>query len=193
MNPNFEQLRLGRQAGAITVEVALLLPVVMLVILAGVVLSDYQLASQRLHRATAAYADALANQPLPAGTRLWPRLSRDGDVAHTVFTGTLADPRDGEAPDGVGVRVSYLDTTADKPMATQLMQGECDAAPAALDDVAATLVTMDNVAKSELVRVEACLPYQPPLWLGWALPDELRSHFVAQRRAWRDGEAGGRR
>jgi uncharacterized membrane protein len=180
-----------RERGAIALEAALLIPVFMLVLLVGAMLSDYFLAQQRLHRATAAFADVLANQPLENGEDLFERMRLDQESSFALFDQmALAPGREHDAA-GRRIRVSYLDTTLlDDGDLGQTATDSLDCDTGAEDFVAAAqkLMTKSNVARSELVRVEVCLQYQPLIPLSqWVLPNTLSSHFVAQRRYWREG------
>ena len=177
------------ERGAVALEAALLIPVFMLVMLVGAMLSDYLLAQQRLHRATAAFADVLANQPLEKGETLFQRISLEQQSGLALFDQmALASARAQEAP---RLRVSYLDTTLlseGNLGQTAIDTLDCDTGAEDFIAVANKLITKSNVARSELVRVEVCLRYQPLVPLSkWVLPSILSSHFVAQRRYWREG------
>lgn len=180
----------GKQQGAIAVEAALLIPVFLLVMVVGAMLADFFLAQQRLHRSTAALADVLANQPLNHGESLFVRIENEWDATTKLFN-QMALPVRPDQEVKHQLQVSYLDTTllTDGGVA-QVAGDELECASGAEDMlvVAQSLITPSNVARSELVRVEVCMHYQPLIPMTqWVLPEHISSHFVAQRRYWRAG------
>lgn len=183
-----------QQRGAIVVEAALLIPVFILVLWASAVLSESLLAQQRLHRATAAFADALANQPLLRGETLPMRINQMLQDDMRVLRRMLADPSGedaGERPaTDFGMRVTYLDSTLEPEQRMRVWTTIGMGCEASTDDFNATarlLTTPQNIARSELVRVEVCQINPAPALAvtRWVLPEVLMSHFVAQRRFWR--------
>ena len=190
MNLSFDR---RRQRGSLSVEAALLLPVLILILALGSLLADHQLAQQRLHRAVAAAADVLANQPLPAQRSLGEQLALDGEASFQLLAAMLADPRNGELPQAMGLHIRHLDserrTPEGVPFEQYWSQGvlEC-AGDAPLAPDLLRLTTPQNVGRAEFVQVEACFDYTLPFTLPqWAVPTRIESRFVAARRHWRGG------
>ena len=180
------------QRGSLTVEAALLIPCMLLILCVGGVLADHLLAQQRVHRVTAAMADVLANQPLPKNVGLPAQLSLTVEPSLDLLAGMLSDPQTGEAPEHFGLRISYLDSTAlpadgSPPPVTTWEGGSMDCPEhKPLVQHFRTLITPRNVGRSEFVQVDVCMDHNMLLDLpDWLIPVQLESRFVAMRRYWR--------
>ena len=190
MNLSFDR---RRQHGSLSVEAALLLPVLILILALGSLLADHQLAQQRLHRAVAATADVLANQPLPAQRSLGEQLALDGEASFQLLAAMLADPRNGELPQAMGLHIRHLDSERRTPEGVPFERRwalgmlECEHEMPLAPDLR-RLTTPQNVGRAEFVQVEACFDNTLPFPLPqWAVPTRIESRFVAARRHWRGG------
>ena len=180
------------QRGSLTVEAALLIPCMVLILSVGGVLADHLLAQQRVHRVTAAMADVLANQPLPKERGLPDQIAMSVEQSLDLLSGMLSDPATGDAPAHLGFRISYLDSTmlptdgSLPPVKT--WEGGSLGCPEreGLVQHLPTLITPRNVGRSEFVQVDVCMEHDRLLDLpDWLIPVQLESRFVAARRYWR--------
>jgi hypothetical protein len=182
------------ERGAASVELALFLPVFILIFLFGSEAAFHYRLDNALHRATAGLTDIMANTALEESESLpdrLPFLLTPGLVMlRRMMAGGVEDAA-GQAL--VGLRVSYYRTPvpgeASPPDAPLVLSAGLvcpDTGLQPLDVLAGGgLTTPDNVARAELVRVESCYQGQERGGVGaWLFPRDFSSSFITLRKEW---------
>lgn len=176
--------------GAITVELALFIPLFMLVMWFGAEACHVYRTENTLHRSTAALADILANETLNEDETLPARLSLLPESALLLLREMMGDTM-GESLQ-VGLSITYYDTSPGSDGVVQASFSAGMGCPAQevteLADLTVGgggLTTEENAAQMELVRVEACVREAERLsFRDWVFPTEFSSNFTAMRKEW---------
>lgn len=178
-----------KQQGIATVEAILLLPFLLLMLWLGSELIHYIQLQHRLHRATAALAEVIANPPIAPTEDLIKRLVLDQGSWEKMLAAMLMDHAatigDGALP--IGLQVSYIRsaTVNEKPRLDSYTQGincPADKAPG-LDQIVTSGIRPKNGNAYEWIMLRSCLK-SPARWLSAAslFPDHIASHFIAVRK-----------
>lgn len=176
--------------GAITVELALFIPLFMLVMWFGAEACHVYRTENTLHRSTAALADILANETLNDDETLPDRLSLLPESALLLFREMMGDTT-GESLQ-VGLSITYYDTSPGTGNVVQATFSAGMGCPAQeVTDLAdltiggGGLITEENAAQMELIRVESCVRETESVsFRNWVFPTEFTSNFTAMRKEW---------
>lgn len=184
--------------GALAIEIALFVPVFILIFwFTAEVCRSYRL-ENTVHRSTAAIADMIANQRLEEGVQFRDALPDMVEPALLLLR-EMVTPGDPDAE--VGIAVTYFDTTSagvgaedkstdeEEPIMFTFRAGAMlpeQGLPDLFTQSEMGLVTYDNAAKMELVRVEVCLKTKqsPYSVKSYVFPDQYVSNFTAMRKEW---------
>jgi hypothetical protein len=190
-----KQPRKGER-GVASVELALFLPVFILIFLFGSEAAFHYRLDSALHRATASLAEIMANTTLETGESLPDRLPFLLAPGLTMLRRMMTGGTEDSAEQAIlaGLRVSYYKTPvpgeASPPDAPLILAAGLicpDAGLQPLDALAQAggLTTADNVAQAVLVRVETCYQGQERGGVGaWLFPRDFSSSFVTLRKEW---------
>ena len=186
---------LRNETGAVAVEMALLFPFFILVMWFGSEAAYHYRLENSLHRATASLTEIVANTPLdPAqndseAETLPDRLPVLLEPALTALRQMMG----ADAETQLGLRLSYYRTpvphTIDLPAPPLVLSVglACPESTLPLLDALASqgIITADNVAKTELVRIESCYQGQERWALGeWVFPKNFTSNYITLRKDW---------
>ena len=173
--------------GVVTVEFALILPVLLTIAYFSVDVVRIMRTENRLHRVTAILADAIANQHLDKGTELSSVIGNNTSAYLRMLDEML-----GEGGGGTGVVVTYLDTTtlnAPSPLLLVYNAGSGFENTGAPDLVAlgkSGLISDVNVAQAEVVMVECVYDMPKDMFLSnMVYPEKFTSYFITLRKQWR--------
>ena len=187
---------LNSERGALTIEMAFLVPIFFLVMWFGAEAAFHYRVENRLHRATATLAEMLANIPAEIEADVPYEIRRRVRIANDALQDMMGDKTEGSA----SIRVSYLNTAVTEEEAAELdldmllsfivsTGRTCHNAGIARPlrkltwDEGGKLTTELNVAQTHLVRVEGCYRLTERMnMLDLVFPRNYYSSYTTLRR-----------
>lgn len=182
---------LENSRGSIAIEVALLIPLVMLILWFISAAAYTWRLEGAVHRATAAVADVLANQRRAETETMEERISRGAEVAGEMFAQMVSGEE--SATDTLrsrmqyGLQISYYNTVSQSTTNYTSGTMQCTDTMESIERLGSpghtsSLVTDDNMGKLELVKVVGCITYTGMTLEKWVFPNTFTSAFVATRK-----------
>lgn len=177
--------------GSVAFEIALLLPLFMLILWFISAAAYTWRLEGAVHRATAAVADVLVNQRRAESETTEERISRGAEVAGEMFvqmvsgeeyvTGTFRSRMQ------YGLKISYYNTVSGTTSEYASGSMQCTDTMDSIEQLgspgsANSLVTDDNMGQLELVKVVGCITHTGMILEKWVFPNTFTSAFVATRR-----------